>query len=149
MFRHETRLPCRFARRLRVAYPSTPSSARQRSGAADRDARSRAERARHAFRVAGPMTAVRKVVFLHGVGSGSAHFEALAGPFMERRLRIVYLDQRAVVTPTASSGDYALATLVEDVELCDRTLGVPKIALLGHSFGGLWHSSTPRSIRRM
>ena len=96
--------------------------------------------ARHAFRVAGPMTAgAPPVVFLHGgPGQGSAHFDALAGPFMERRLRMVYFDQRGSGhSERPASGDYALATLVEDIEALRRALGVPKIALLGHSFGGL------------
>ena len=96
--------------------------------------------ARHAFRVAGPMTpGAPPVVFLHGgPGQGSAHFDALAGPFMERQLRMVYFDQRGSGhSERPASGDYALATLVEDVEALRRALGVPKVALLGHSFGGL------------
>jgi proline iminopeptidase len=96
--------------------------------------------ARHFFRVAGPMTAgAPPVVFLHGgPGQGSAHFDALAGPMMERQLRMVYFDQRGSGhSERPASGDYALATLVEDIEALRRALGVPKIALLGHSFGGL------------
>jgi proline iminopeptidase len=96
--------------------------------------------ARHYYRVAGPMTAgVPPVVFLHGgPGQGSAHFDALAGPFMERELRMVYFDQRGSGhSERPASNDYALSTLVEDVEALRRALGVPKIALLGHSFGGL------------
>jgi proline iminopeptidase len=96
--------------------------------------------ARHYYRVAGPATAgVPPVVFLHGgPGQGSAHFDALAGPFMERELRMVYFDQRGSGhSERPASNDYALTTLVEDVEALRQTLGVPKIALLGHSFGGL------------
>lgn len=33
--------------------------------------------------------------------------------------------------------DYALATLVEDIEALRHTLGVPKLALIGHSFGAV------------
>jgi proline iminopeptidase len=56
---------------------------------------------------------------------------------MERELRVVYFDQRGSgYSERPASGDYALATLVEDVEALRRTLGVPKIALMGHSFGG-------------
>jgi proline iminopeptidase len=95
--------------------------------------------ARHYYRVAGPATAgAPPVVFLHGgPGQGSAHFDALAGPFMERRLRMVYFDQRGSGhSERPASGDYALSTLVEDIEALRRALGVPKVALLGHSFGG-------------
>ena len=96
--------------------------------------------ARQYYRVAGPLApGAPPVVFLHGgPGQGSAHFEALAGPYMERRLRMVYYDQRGSgLSERPASGDYALATLVEDVEALRRTLGVPKVALIGHSFGGL------------
>jgi proline iminopeptidase len=96
--------------------------------------------ARHYYRVGGPAVAgAPPVVFLHGgPGQGSAHFDALAGPFMERRLRVIYFDQRGSGhSERPASGDYALSTLVEDVEALRRTLGVPQIALIGHSFGGL------------
>jgi proline iminopeptidase len=95
--------------------------------------------ARHYYRVAGPAAAgAPPVVFLHGgPGQGSAHFEALAGPYMERRLRMVYFDQRGSgLSERPASGDYSMSTLVEDVEALRRVLGVPRIALIGHSFGG-------------
>lgn len=112
--------------------------------------------ARHFFRVAGPLApGAPPVVFLHGgPGQGSAHFDALAGPFMERQLRMVYFDQRGSGhSERPASGDYALATLVEDVEALRRTLGVPKIALIGHSFGGLlaleYASKYPQNVSHL
>ena len=96
--------------------------------------------ARLHFRVAGPAVAgVPPVVFLHGgPGQGSAHFDALAGPYMERELRMVYLDQRGSGhSERPASGDYAIPTLVEDIEALRQALGAPKVALVGHSFGGL------------
>ena len=96
--------------------------------------------ARHYYRVAGPAVAgAPPVVFLHGgPGQGSEHFDALAGPYMERQLRMVYFDQRGSgQSERPASGDYALATLVEDIEALRQTLGVPQVALIGHSFGGL------------
>ena len=95
---------------------------------------------RHWYRVAGraPVGAP-PVVFLHGgPGQGSAHFDALAGPYLEPLLRVVYFDQRSSGrSDRAADGDYAIATLVEDVEALRRALGVPRMALVGHSFGGL------------
>jgi len=96
--------------------------------------------ARQFYRVGGVAQAgVPPVVFLHGgPGQGSAHFDVLAGPYMARELRVVYFDQRGSGhSERPASGDYALATLVEDIETLRRALGVPKVALLGHSFGGL------------
>lgn len=96
--------------------------------------------ARLFYRVGGPArTSVPPVLFLHGgPGQGSAHFDALAGPYMEHELRMVYLDQRGSgQSERPASGDYAIATLVEDVEALRRTLGVPTMVVLGQSFGGL------------
>ena len=95
---------------------------------------------RHFYRVGGTAPAgVPPVVFLHGgPGQGSEHFDALAGPYMERELRLVYFDQRGSGhSERPASRDYALTTLVEDIEALRSTLGVPKLALVGHSFGGL------------
>ena len=95
---------------------------------------------RHFYRVGGNAPAgTRPVVFLHGgPGQGSEHFDALAGPYMERDLRVVYFDQRGSgYSGRPANGDYALSTLIEDVEALRRELGVPKVALVGHSFGGL------------
>jgi proline iminopeptidase len=78
------------------------------------------------------------VVFLHGgPGQGSVHFQALAGPAMERRLRMVYLDQRGSGRSERPwNGAYSMDALVRDVEGVRRALGAEKIALIGHSFGG-------------
>lgn len=96
--------------------------------------------ARHFYRVGGvTLAGVPPVVFLHGgPGQGSAHFDALAGPYLERQLRVVYFDQRGSGhSERPGSGDYALSTLVDDIEALRGVLGVPKVALVGHSFGGL------------
>jgi len=96
--------------------------------------------ARHHYRVGGAAAAgTPPVVFLHGgPGQGSAHFDALAGPFMERELRMIYFDQRGSGgSQRPASGDYALSTLIEDIEALRRALGVPKLALIGHSFGAV------------
>lgn len=96
--------------------------------------------AKHFYRVGGVSIAgAPPVVFLHGgPGQGSAHFDGLAGPYMERELRVVYFDQRGSGhSERPASGDYALSTLVEDIEALRRALEVPRLALVGHSFGGL------------
>jgi len=79
------------------------------------------------------------VVFLHGgPGQGSEHFDALAGPFMERELRMVYYDQRGSgLSERPVNGDYAVTTLVDDIEALRRELRTAKIALIGHSFGAV------------
>jgi proline iminopeptidase len=95
---------------------------------------------RIAYRVGGTAAStVPPIVFLHGgPGQGSAHFEVLTGPAMERTLRMVYLDQRGSgASERPASNDYAIATLVQDIEALPAELRAPTIALIGHSFGGI------------
>ena len=91
------------------------------------------------YRVAGASAAgIPPVVFLHGgPGQGSYHFAALAGPYLERSLRLVYFDQRGSGRSERPwTRDYDMSTLVEDIEGLRRELGVDQLALIGHSFGG-------------
>lgn len=78
------------------------------------------------------------VIFLHGgPGEGSQTFARYAGPALEARLRMVYLDQRGSGRsdrPKAAD-DYSIAQLVDDIEALRRHLGAPRIDLIGHSFG--------------
>lgn len=91
------------------------------------------------YRTAGPHGDGAPVVFLHGgPGQGSSHFDALVGPRLEPALPMVYLDQRGSGrSERPASEDYAIERLVADVERLRQHLGVPEVALLGHSFGGL------------
>jgi proline iminopeptidase len=91
------------------------------------------------YRVAGsPKASTPPVVFLHGgPGYNSYSFAAIEGPLLERNLRMVYFDQRGSGRSERPwTGDYRIQTLVEDVDALRRSLGVGKIALIGHSFGG-------------
>lgn len=92
------------------------------------------------YRVAGSSTSsVAPVVFLHGGPGGNSYsFSVLEGPRLERSLRMVYFDQRGSGhSERPANRDYALATLVNDVEGLRATLGVNQITLVGHSFGGV------------
>jgi proline iminopeptidase len=108
------------------------------------------------YRVAG--TGARgapPVVFLHGgPGYNSHSFATLAGARLEPSLRMVYYDQRGSGRSERPwSGEYSIARLVEDVEGLRRTLGVPRIALIGHSFGGTlaleYAARYPERVSRM
>ncbi len=91
------------------------------------------------YSVGGTAADAPPVVFLHGgPGQGSAHFEALGGRFLERELRVVYFDQRGSgLSERPVNGDYAIATMVDDVEALRREFGTPKIVVMGHSFGAV------------
>ena len=89
------------------------------------------------YRVAGPASG-EPVVFLHGgPGEGSQTFAKFAGPALEGRLRMVYLDQRGSGRSARpkDAAAYSIDRLVEDVEALRRELGVERISLIGHSFG--------------
>lgn len=78
------------------------------------------------------------VLFLHGgPGYNSYSFRMSAGQALDARHPMVYLDERGSgESERPWRGDYALATLVEDIEGLRRQLGVERMVLAGHSFGG-------------
>src|SRR5687767_3233368 len=88
------------------------------------------------YRVAGRERGV-PVVYLHGgPGQGSQSFAKFAGPELEKGLRMVYLDQRGSGRSERPwDKAYSLDLLVDDLEKLRIAWGVPKIALIGQSFG--------------
>ncbi len=91
------------------------------------------------YRVAG-RTAGMPIVFLHGgPGEGSQVFQAFGGPQLEKTKRIIYFDQRGAGHSDRPSdpSNYSISIMVDDIELLRKELGVPRIILLGHSFGSL------------
>ncbi|MGN2243826.1 alpha/beta fold hydrolase [Frateuria sp. GZRR33] len=78
------------------------------------------------------------VLFLHGgPGYNSYSFRMTAGKALDARYPMVYLDERGSgESERPWRGDYALATLVEDIEGLRRQLGVERMVVAGHSFGG-------------
>lgn len=90
-------------------------------------------------RVVGPQRAEETLVVLHG-GPGFSYeytesLEDLAGP----RLAVVRYEQRGVgeSTSPALRTSYAFENQVADLEALRTTLGVPKIHILGHSWGAI------------
>jgi proline iminopeptidase len=90
------------------------------------------------YRAAGRRSGI-PVVYLHGgPGQGSQSFAKFAGPYLERDQRMVYLDQRgAGRSERPWNGAYSIDLLVEDLELLRRAWRVPRIAIIGHSFGSI------------
>lgn len=78
------------------------------------------------------------LLFLHGgPGYNSYSFEAQAGRALESSLQLVYLDQRGSGRSERPwTGAYSIPAMVEDIEALRKQLGVAKLALMGHSFGG-------------
>ncbi|MBA4804108.1 MAG: alpha/beta hydrolase [Brevundimonas sp.] len=106
------------------------------------------------YRVAG-QTGGAPVVFLHGgPGQGSQAFARFAGPALERRLRMVYLDQRGGGRSERPWNEaYSLDLLVEDLEQLRRRWGVERLSLIGHSFGTIvaleYAAAHPERVERL
>lgn len=76
-------------------------------------------------------------IFVHGgPGQGSRSFEQLGGDALQPFLRMVYLDQRGSGA-SDNAADYHLDRMVQDIEDVRSALGVPKVCLIAHSFGGI------------
>lgn len=108
------------------------------------------------YRVAGPARpGVAPLVFLHGgPGYNSHSFAVQAGPALERTMQVVYYDQRGSGRSERPwTDEYSVERLVQDVEGLRQALGVPQVALMGHSFGGslaLEYAAThPERVSRM
>lgn len=88
------------------------------------------------YRVAGRGSGV-PVVFLHGgPGQGSQSFAKYAGPELEKGLRMVYLDQRRRGRSERPWNQaYSIDLIVDDLEKLRVAWGVPRLALIGQSFG--------------
>ena len=78
------------------------------------------------------------LVIVHG-GPGASHdyFLPYLLPLM-RSNQLVFIDERGSGKSSKCSdpSQYTIANMVEDIEAVRQTLGLGKISLLGHSFGG-------------
>ena len=108
------------------------------------------------YRVAGAgAPATPQVVFLHGgPGYNSYSFSQIEGPLLEKRLGMIYLDQRGSGRSERPwTRDYKMSTLVEDIDALRRSLGVNQLALIGHSFGGMlaleYASAHPEHVSKL
>jgi proline iminopeptidase len=90
------------------------------------------------YRQAGK-SAICPTIYLHGgPGYNSYAFERTAGPFLEEKLHMVYLDQRGGGrSPVSDSNQLGINYLRDDIEAIRHKLKANKINLIAHSFGGL------------
>ncbi|WP_165547396.1 alpha/beta fold hydrolase [Kribbella sindirgiensis] len=91
---------------------------------------------RHWVRVVGDPRAGTPIVVVHGGPGGYIYdFERLTGPALEQLGPVVYYEQRGSGRSDPAER-YAVPLLVDDLEQLRRHLGLPRITLLGISFGG-------------
>lgn len=76
-------------------------------------------------------------IYLHGgPGQDFLSFEKMGGSNLEKCLTMVYVDQRGSGR-SQNAKNYSLDRIVQDVEELRLKLGVEKVYLLSHSFGGV------------
>lgn len=91
------------------------------------------------YRIAGRPGSGPPVLYLAGGPGGNSYtFAHIAGAPLERRQLMVYFDQRGTGnSERPASGDYAIATLVDDIEALRVHLGVRRLSIIAHSFGAV------------
>lgn len=80
------------------------------------------------------------LVFLHGgPGYNSYTFEHSAGPLLEPHYQVLYFDQRGAGRSNGrrAPAAFGMARTVDDLEALRAHLGMDRLVLIGHSFGGL------------
>lgn len=94
---------------------------------------------RHWYRVAGAAHATPPLVIVHGGPGGNVYnFERTIGPYLEQFTTVVYAEQRGCgrSDAPADASDYAIPTLVSDLDVLRQVIMAERINLLGFSFGG-------------
>lgn len=94
-------------------------------------------------------------LYIHGgPGCGSYWMQKFSGQMLERRFRMIYLDQRGTGRSTSpKDGNYSLDRVIMDFEEVRKVLGILKWITLSHSFGGIlqmgYAERHPKVIRGM
>ncbi|TCD10325.1 alpha/beta fold hydrolase [Pedobacter frigidisoli] len=76
-------------------------------------------------------------IYVHGgPGQDYLSFEKMGGSNLEKCLTMVYLDQRGS-GHSQNAKDYSLERVIKDIEEVRLKLGLKKVYILSHSFGGV------------
>jgi len=76
------------------------------------------------------------VVLVHG-GPGVPDYLADVSAILANEHRVIRFDQRGTGQSTCASGQYSLQAYVDDLDAVRRGCGLERLALFGHSWGGL------------
>lgn len=75
------------------------------------------------------------IVLLHGLAS-TCHIWDLVAPLLTPKLQVVALDQRGHGETDQHDSGYDFASVTEDLHTFTEALGVERLILVGHSWGG-------------
>ncbi len=85
------------------------------------------------YKVAG---AGKPCLYIHGgPGQGFDSFELMKGNNLEKKLTMIYFDQRGSGN-SEKAADYHMQAMLNDIEALRKHLGIQKFYVLAHSFGG-------------
>ncbi|MDX5347608.1 MAG: alpha/beta hydrolase [Hymenobacteraceae bacterium] len=92
---------------------------------------------KHWYKVAGVKSEKIPFVIIHGgPGGNNYNFERTIGKLLEQQYKVVYYEQRGSGrSEKPANGNYAVDTLVSDLQQLQQKLGFRKIIPLGYSFG--------------
>jgi proline iminopeptidase len=87
-------------------------------------------------------------IFVHGgPGQGYESFRRMGGNKLEAFFDLTYLDQRGS-GHSPDSNNYHLARIVEDIDDLRKRLGLSRVCLVAHSFGGIIANAYARAHPR-
>ena len=93
---------------------------------------------KHWVKIKGSANNTTPIFIVHGGPGGNNYsFERTIGPKLEAFATIIYYEQRGSGRSEAPKDqkDYALPTLINDLDVLRDSLGIQKMNLLGYSFG--------------
>lgn len=88
-------------------------------------------------RVAGNIQAGNALIAVNGGPGLSSHYMLSLEGLASEEFAVVTYDQRGTGRSTSPSGGYSLLDYVEGLDAVRQAVGVEKVHLLGHSWGGL------------
>jgi len=88
-------------------------------------------------RVAGDLQAENVLLAVHGGPGSSSDYMISLEQLQSEGLTVVTYDQRGTGRSSEPSEGYSLLKYVEDLEAVRKALGVEKVHILGHSWGGI------------
>ena len=88
-------------------------------------------------RIAGDLQAENVLLAVHGGPGSSSDYMISLEQLQSEGLTVVTYDQRGTGRSSEPSEGYSLLKYVEDLEAVRKALGVEKVHILGHSWGGI------------
>lgn len=84
-----------------------------------------------------PNSGKETIILLHG-GPGAPENLSPVAEFLSKEFQVIYFHQRGTLNSPCSSGSYAMANYISDIDCIATHFNLEKFHLFGHSWGGLY-----------